>query len=68
MAQGTIVVYNGQSRSGIIRDDSHKDHAFDFDSFRDSGIREFRLGQRVKFSVEGDTPREKVRNLTIVSF
>jgi len=66
--QGTIKVYNAQSRSGIIRDDAANEHTFDFDSFRESGIREFRLGQRVKFHVEGEAPREKVRNLTIVSF
>lgn len=68
MPQGTIKVYNAQSRSGIIRDDAHVDHPFDFDSFRETGVREFRLGQRVKFLVEGEPPRQKVRNLTIVSF
>jgi len=48
--QGTIKVYNAQSRSGIIRDDAANEHSFDFDSFRESGVREFRLGQRVKFA------------------
>jgi cold shock CspA family protein len=68
MPQGTIRAYNAQSRSGLIMDDAKKEIAFDFDSFRESGVREFRLGQRVKFLVEGEAPREKVRNLTIVSF
>ncbi len=68
MPQGTIRAYNGQSRSGLIIDDAKKEVAFDFDSFRDSGVREFRLGQRVKFRLEGDASRMKVRNLTIVSF
>jgi cold shock CspA family protein len=31
-------------------------------------MREFRIGQRVKFRVEGDEKRPKVRDLTIVSF
>ena len=68
MPQGTIRAYNAQSRSGLIIDDSKNELAFDFDSFHESGIREFRLGQRVKFLLEGDAPRVKVRNLTIVSF
>ena len=68
MPQGTIRAYNAQSRSGLILDDAKKELAFDFDSFRDSGVREFRLGQRVKFLVEGEPPRQKVRQLTIVSF
>ena len=68
MPQGTIRTYNAQSRSGLILDDAKNELAFDFDSFKESGIREFRLGQRVKFLLEGDAPRVKVRNLTIVSF
>ena len=68
MPQGTIRAYNAQSRSGLIIDDAKQELAFDFDSFKESGIREFRLGQRVKFLTEGEAPRAKVRNLTIVSF
>ena len=68
MPQGTIRTYNAQSRSGLIIDDAKNELAFDFDSFSQSGIREFRIGQRVKFLLEGDAPRVKVRNLTIVSF
>ncbi len=68
MPQGTIRAYNAQSHSGLILDDTQQELAFDFDSFRESGVREFRLGQRVKFLVEGEAPRVKVRNLTIVSF
>jgi 2-phospho-L-lactate guanylyltransferase len=66
--QGTIRTYNAQSRSGLILDDNKSELPFDQESFRNTGIREFRLGQRVKFSVVGDAPRQKVRDLTIVSF
>ena len=68
MAQGTIRVYNEQSKSGLILDDAKNELAFDFESFKNSGIRELRIGQRVKFAVEGAPPRQKVRDLTIVSF
>ena len=68
MPQGTIRTYNAQSRSGLILDDTKKELAFDLDSFRDSGVREFRIGQRVKFDLIGDPDRPKVRELQIVSF
>lgn len=68
MPQGTIRAYNQQSRSGLILDDAKNELAFDHDSFRNTGMREFRIGQRVKFSVEGEPPRQHVRDLTIVTF
>lgn len=68
MPQGTIRTYNAQSRSGLILDDAKNEIAFDQDSFRETGMREFRIGQRVRFKVEGEGPRRKVRELTIVSF
>jgi cold shock CspA family protein len=66
--QGTIRTFNAESQSGLIFDDTKNEYAFDFDSFRNSGLREFRIGQRVKFSLHGSPPRQKVRDLTIVSF
>jgi cold shock CspA family protein len=68
MPQGTIRAYNEQSRSGLILDDGKNELAFDQESFRESGLRELRIGQRVKFSLTGEPPRQKVRDLTIVSF
>jgi cold shock CspA family protein len=67
MPQGTIKAYDPKARSGLILDDARNEWAFDWESFRDSGLREFRLGQRVKFVLEGDPPRQRVRRLTIVS-
>lgn len=68
MPQGTIRTYNAQTKSGIILDDKKNEIPFDHESFRHTGIREFRIGQRVKFALEGEGPRQKVRDLTIVSF
>ncbi len=68
MPQGTIRTYNAQMKSGIILDDTKNEIPFDQESFLHTGIREFRIGQRVKFALEGDGPRRKVRDLTIVSF
>ena len=60
MPQGTIRTYNERSRSGLILDDSKRELAFDSDSFRTSGVREFRIGQRVRFDLTGDPDRPKV--------
>ena len=67
MAQGTIKTYDERSRSGIILDDAATEIAFDQDSFRTSGIRLFRIGQRVKFHLTGEGERTKVHDLTIVT-
>lgn len=64
MGQGTIKSYDERARSGWILDDAHNEIAFDFESFRDMGVRLFRIGQRVKWQSEGD----KVRSLTLVTF
>jgi 2-phospho-L-lactate guanylyltransferase len=66
--QGTIKTYDHQTRSGTILDDAQTEYAFGPDSFVDTGMREFRLGQRVKFRVEGESPKIKVRDLTLVTF
>jgi cold shock CspA family protein len=66
--QGTIRAYNVQSRSGLILDDNKNELSFDQEAFHTTGIREFRIGQRVKFDLVGDASRQKVRDLTIVSF
>ena len=68
MPQGTIKAYNEQSRSGLILDDAKRELTFDTEAFRNTGIREFRIGQRVRFRLEGEQQRPKVRDLTIVSF
>ncbi len=68
MPQGTVKTYNQRTKSGIIIDDARNELLFDWESFRDSGMREFRIGQRVKFALTGTGPSQKVRQLTIVSF
>ena len=67
MPQGTIKTYDESSRSGVILDDQKRELAFDHDSFRHSGIRLFRLGQRVKYQLVGHAERAQVRDLTIVT-
>lgn len=67
MPQGTIKVYDEQRKSGTLLDDAKNEYAFDHESFRTTGVRGFRLGQRVKYSLVGEGPDAKVRNLTLVT-
>lgn len=67
MPQGTIKTYDADARTGIILDDQHNELAFDHDSFRTTGIRMFRFGQRVKFSVSGEGSDAVVRDLNILT-
>lgn len=63
MPQGTIKTYDEETKSGVLLDDAKTELAFGHDAFRHTGMRMFRLGQRVKFYLDGD----RVRDLTILT-
>lgn len=63
MPQGTIRHYDPRSGTGTLLDDELVEHAFDREQMRRSGLRELRIGQRVRFVVEAG----RVRQLNIVS-
>lgn len=67
MRQGTIKTYDMKTKIGSLLTDDAEEFGFDQASFKNSGIRLFRIGQRVKFDVEGEGSRRTVRNLTIVT-
>lgn len=67
MPQGTIKTYDPKTRAGVIVDDQRNELFFDLESFKGTGMREFRLGQRVRFRLIGEAPRVKVRDLKIVT-
>ncbi len=67
MKQGTIKTYDPKTRSGVLLDDQKNEFSYDADSIRGSGLRELRIGQRVKFDVQGEGDRMKIRDLTIVT-
>lgn len=66
--QGTVKSYDASSHTGVILDDEKNEYTFGPDSYTASGLREFRLGQRVKFTLAGEAPKVTVRDLNIVSF
>jgi cold shock CspA family protein len=63
MPQGTIRHYDPRTGSGTLLDDELVEHAFDREQMRQSGLRELRIGQRVRFVLDG----EAVKQLNVVS-
>lgn len=61
--QGTIKSYDPETKSGVLLDDAKNEIVYDAESFRETGMREFRIGQRVSFQREG----ERVRDLRILT-
>lgn len=68
MPQGTIKHFDILTNSGTILLDDQSELPVPAETFAASGLIELRLGQRVRFDVEGDGDQREVRNLTIVSF
>ena len=68
MPQGTVKSFDPTSRNAVILDDQLNELRVDREAFAASGLRELRLGQRVRFEVEheGDDAA-RVTNLNIVS-
>ncbi len=67
MPQGTIKSFDTASSTGSLLDDGLKERSFDREAFVASGLRELRIGQRVRFELEGDAEKPRVSHLNIVS-
>ncbi|CAN5636147.1 hypothetical protein BH24ACT15_BH24ACT15_29770 [soil metagenome] len=67
MPQGTVKSFDQQTRSGsLVLDDLTELH-YDAQTFDASRLLELRIGQRVRFEVEGEEDQRTVSNLQIVS-
>lgn len=67
MPQGTVKSFDPSTQNAVILDDSLKELPVDTEAFAASGLRELRIGQRVRFEVQGDEDEQRVTNLNIVS-
>ena len=67
MPQGTIKAFDVDSSTGSLLDDGLKERHFDREAFVASGLRELRIGQRVRFELEGDADDPRISHLNIVS-
>ncbi|MFA9444783.1 hypothetical protein [Egicoccus sp. AB-alg6-2] len=67
MPQGTVRNYDPVTRTGTVLDDRLRELPYDQATFDASGLMELRLGQRVRFELEGDEDDPRVTRLGIVS-
>jgi cold shock CspA family protein len=67
MPQGTIRAFDTTTRTGSLLDDSLLERRFDREAFTASGLQELRIGQRVRFELEGSEDDPRVTQLNIVS-
>lgn len=52
MPQGTIKDFDLDTGSGTVVADDAQEHAFEAQTFLDSGLEELRIGQRVRYRVD----------------
>jgi len=67
MPQGTIRSFDPDTRSGSLLDDGLTELTFSARAMQASGLRELRLGQRVRYTLEGGADAPVVATLNIVS-
>jgi cold shock CspA family protein len=67
MPQGTIKSFDKGSRSGSLVLDDLSEVTYGTESFDASRLLELRIGQRVRFDLEGDGDARRAVNLQIVS-
>lgn len=67
MPQGTIKGFDPNTHSGSLLDDELRERPFDREAFVASGLQELRIGQRVRFELEGNSDAPRVSHLNIVS-
>ncbi len=68
MPQGTVKYFDLTTKTGTILLDNQEELPLDAETFAASGLLELRLGQRVRFELEGSGDTHRVRALNLVSF
>jgi cold shock CspA family protein len=67
MPQGTVKYFDPETNTGVVLLDNQDELSVDAETFAASGLLELRLGQRVRFEVEGSDDERRLRSLGIVS-
>jgi cold shock CspA family protein len=68
MPQGTVKYFDTTTKTGTVLLDNQDELPIDRETFAASGLLELRLGQRVRFELEGADDDRRVRDLNLVSF
>jgi cold shock CspA family protein len=67
MPQGTVKYFDPETNSGVVMLDNSDELPVDAETFASSGLLELRLGQRVRFEVEGSGDEQRIASLNLVS-
>lgn len=67
MPQGTVKSFDPQTGAARLLTDDLREIEITPQTFARSGLRELRLGQRIRFELEHDDDEERVTNLNVVS-
>lgn len=67
MPQGTVKAFDPATSTGSLLDDTLLERWFDREAFTASGLQELRVGQRVRFELEGTDDDPRVTQLNIIS-
>lgn len=67
MPQGTVKDFDVATGAGTLLLDDQEEFAWDPATFAASGLVELRLGQRVRFELEGEGADRRIRDLQLVS-
>lgn len=67
MPQGTVKHFDPETRTALVLLDDQDEVPVDAETFNASGLLELRLGQRVRFDLQGAGDDRRVRDLRIVS-
>lgn len=68
MPQGTVKHFDIDTNTGTVLLDDQDELPVDAETFAASGLLELRLGQRVRFDIEGSGEDRRIRGLDLVSF
>lgn len=67
MPQGTVKYFDPETNSGTVMLDNQDELPVDAETFASSGLLELRLGQRVRFELEGSGDEQRISSLNLVS-
>ena len=68
MPQGTVKYFDIETNTGTVMLDDQSELPVDAETFQASGLIELRMGQRVRFEVEGSGDDRRVSSINLVSF
>jgi len=67
LPQGTVRSFDATTSTGSLLDDGLNEREIDREAFVASGLMQLRIGQRVRYELEGDGDDARVTRLNIIT-